>query len=57
MHIKEAVSLQKHLEIEFPDATIVVFKTAALFLAKAGLSTARCMHDQGSRALAKRRQC
>jgi hypothetical protein len=61
MHIKEAVSLQQHLEIGFPDATVVVLKTAAgrltLFLAKAGLSTARCMHDQGSRALAKRRQC
>jgi hypothetical protein len=29
MHIKEAVSLQQHLEIGFPDATIVVLETAA----------------------------
>jgi hypothetical protein len=62
MHIKEAVSLQQHLEIGFPDATIVVFETARgggcrldlrCTWAKAGLGTARCMHDQGSRALAK----
>ena len=29
MHIKETVSLQQHLEIGFPDATIVVLETAA----------------------------
>jgi len=29
MHIKEAVGLQQHLEIGFPDATVVVLKTAA----------------------------
>ena len=29
MHVKEAVSPQQHLEIGFPDAMVVVLKTAA----------------------------
>lgn len=66
MHIKQVVSLQQHLEI-LPESGVFLLKPGAgegccccltLFLAKAGLGTARCMHDkegeQGSAALAKR---